>query len=598
MTSSSNKATFNAVGHVDVAVIIVTYNSADHLDNLIESIRRETTDLSIRVIVADNSSRDGSLERARAHRDVSAVSTGGNLGYSAGINVAMEHIGEAESILVLNPDLRVERGAIAALVRRLRSDDSIGVVVPLILDGDANRADSIFNEPSVLRSFSDAVLGPLWKSRPAAFSEWIRSPRAYESAHPVDWATGAAMLIANDTAAHVGEWDERFFLYSEETDYCRRVRDHGQQVWFDPRAVVCHTQGASGRSQKLDILLNVNRLRYLAKHAPHSMGLYRISAILAALLRAPRSPVHRELLRYLCDESLWSTLPEAQWDGEPKAFHSPIASVVIPAHNESNVIGRTLSSLARLAQNDVLDVIVSCNGCTDDTAAQVVKYPGVRLSELPTPSKVDALNAGDRVARCWPRIYLDADIRLPAAAVPTLLRALNQPGILAGRPPFRYDATGASPLIRSYYRARGRARSLSAALWGAGVYALTESGHQRMGEFPPLTADDLYVDRLFAPEEKAFPLTPPAVVQTPRTIKGLMGILTRSRRGASTQGVDTGSATLHALARTIRGPLSLWDATVFVVLTLAARTKVKWSYKAPLSVEWERDESSRTTNLA
>lgn len=315
--------------------------------------------------------------------------------------------------------------------------------------------------------------------------------------------------------------------------------------------------------------------------------------MLGSRLRAARSVSHRETLRYLRDESLWSELPHAEWRGEPGSFDA-VASVVIPAHNEAAVISRTLSLLAEPARYGVLEVIVCCNGCTDDTAARASQFEGVRIVELPEASKIAALNAGDRAATAWPRIYLDADVELPSAAVPALVRALQKPGVLAGRPSFEYDTQGATRLVRAYYRARRRVPSLFTALWGAGVYALTEAGHQRVGEFPAVIADDLYVDGLFSPEEKVIPATVSALVRTPRTVDGLLSVLTRGRRGASSQGVDTGRETTTVLLTGIRDPFSAWDTVVFALLTLRARRRVKKDHGLWSGQSWERDESSRS----
>ena len=79
-------------------------------------------------------------------------------------------------------------------------------------------------------------------------------PAAYTHAHPVDWATGAAVLVTAAAADTVGPWDERFFLYSEETDYSRRLRDAGYEVWYEPSATVRHAGAGSGTAPALDAL--------------------------------------------------------------------------------------------------------------------------------------------------------------------------------------------------------------------------------------------------------------------------------------------------------------------------------------------------------
>lgn len=294
--------------HADVAIIVVTYQSAGHLEELIASLRREARCQRLRLIVADNSSSDGTLEIARAHLDVIAMPTGGNLGYAGGVNAAMQAIGDADAILILNPDLVVADGAIAAM-RERAAQLGVGIVVPRILNGVGALTTSLRREPSVTRSLGDALFGGQLRRRPGLLAEMVFAPTAYERAHRVDWATGAAMLISREAADAVGAWDARFFLYSEETDICRRARDAGYAVWFDPEAVVSHAEGGSGTSVDLDALLAVNRIRYFAKyHHPFATALFHATVVLNELTRAA-NPKHRAILRIVVSRRSWSQLP-------------------------------------------------------------------------------------------------------------------------------------------------------------------------------------------------------------------------------------------------------------------------------------------------
>ncbi|WP_214467927.1 glycosyltransferase family 2 protein [Microbacterium flavescens] len=302
---------FRTSGPVDVAVVVVTYNSARDIGALVESLRAETQDLSMRVVVADNASTDATLAELARHPDLVTVPTGGNLGYSGGINVAMRHVGDADAVLILNPDLRVERGAVRTLRRSLAARSGAGIVAPRIRDASGGTASSLHNEPRISRSLADAVLGRFWQRRPAALSESVRDPAQYETARRMDWATGAALLVSRDAAATVGEWDERFFLYSEETDYCRRVRRAGYEVWYEPTAIVHHSQGGSGSSGALDRLLAVNRIRYARKH--HSAAwtaAYRGTVIMGEFLRSARAQ-HRATLRTVASGRTWASLPHS-----------------------------------------------------------------------------------------------------------------------------------------------------------------------------------------------------------------------------------------------------------------------------------------------
>ncbi|WP_261164863.1 glycosyltransferase [Microbacterium sp. Marseille-Q6965] len=571
-------------GHADIAAIVVTYDSARDLGPLLATLRREATTLALRVIVADNSPDDATLRVARAHPDVIAVPTGGNLGYAGGINAGAEHVGDAESVLVLNPDLRVREGALDAMLGALRADARRGAVVPRIVDAGGRTSASLFREPTLSRALGDALLGRLWRRRPPALSESVRDPRAYERAHDVDWATGAAILLSATAMARVGEWDERYFLYSEETDYLRRVRDAGWRVHFTPAAVVAHAQGGSGTSSALECLLEVNRVRYMRAHAPRRAGLYRAARLLGTALRAPWSARNRHLVAALCRESRWDRLPAATWRGDG----SPAAAVVIPAHNEAAVIERTLARLREPAAAGSLEVLVVCNGCTDDTAARARRFTGVRVLEMTEGSKPRALNAGIAAARVRPVIVLDADIELPPSAIPGVLRALRRPAVLAARPPFAYDVSSAGPLVRAYYRARTRVPELSAAMWGAGVYALAPEGERRVAPFPLVTADDVHVETTLA-GTTAIPPLAAVRVRVPTTTRDLLATLVRVRRGPAELGIDTGRRTMRGLLRTIAGPASARDAVVYAVLAAVARRRASRSRPGA----WERDASSR-----
>ncbi|WP_405372079.1 MULTISPECIES: glycosyltransferase [unclassified Microbacterium] len=314
-------ASFALDGPVDVAVLVVTYNSADDLDALIDDLRRETAGTRIRVIVADNSSSDDTWAVAGAHPDVVRLRTGGNLGYAAGVNAATTRAGDAEAILVLNPDLRLVPGVIATLLARLRSDPSIGAVVPRIDDADGHLHHSLRREPTAVRAVSDAVWGRAWRSRPAALSEHVRTDAAYAEPAVIDWATGAALLIRTRAARSVGDWDERFFLYSEETDFQRRLRGAGWRIWFEPSARVVHRGGGSGVSDELVALTIVNRVRYADKHLGRSAGLFRAAVVVGEELR--RDPTHARARWALRRRARWAALPRAQKDAAPGDAEAP-----------------------------------------------------------------------------------------------------------------------------------------------------------------------------------------------------------------------------------------------------------------------------------
>lgn len=292
-------------------MIAVTYGNEADIDGFIASLRAEAASHRLRVIVADNDSPDGTLERTRVYDDVIGLRTGGNLGYAGGINAAMAAAGDADAILILNPDLVLTPGVVAALRHRL-SQPGVGAVVPTIVDGVGTRTISLRREPSILRSLGDALFGARLRRRPAAFSELVLAPDDYRSAHPVDWATGAALLVSRTAARAIGDWDERFFLYSEETDFFRRARDAGYTIWFEPAGIVRHSEGGSGASLALEQLLAVNRIRYFAKHHGRvATFAFHGTAVLNEITRCAH-PRHRVILRTLLWPRSWPSLPRAR----------------------------------------------------------------------------------------------------------------------------------------------------------------------------------------------------------------------------------------------------------------------------------------------
>jgi exopolysaccharide biosynthesis WecB/TagA/CpsF family protein len=294
----------------DVTVVTVTHNSGHHVDPLIESLRHEAHEQQIRLVVVDNASTDDTLARLSAHPDILVVPTGRNLGYAGGLNAARAHVGDAAAVLILNPDLTVEPGSIRALRERLLRE-KVGVSVPQLLEPDGRVYPSLRREPSISRAIGDALFGERLSRRPGWLSEIDFDPRNYRHPHRVEWATGAALLISAEVWQQVGPWDERYFLYSEEVDYLRRVRTAGWEVWYEPLATMQHSRGGSGSSDELEALQQVNRVRYQeAVHGRAGAVVFRSVVIASSLLRASQGR-HRAALHYLVNRKKWEQLPHA-----------------------------------------------------------------------------------------------------------------------------------------------------------------------------------------------------------------------------------------------------------------------------------------------
>ena len=290
---------------------------------MLDSLPAAAAGLTLRTIVVDNGSTDSTIALVRSRPDVVCVETGANLGYAAGINIGREHAGDYSALLVVNPDLQLEAGALRKMSLAL-DDGVVGIVVPALLDAHGRRYPSLRREPTLTRAIGEGLLGDHIGRRPGWLSEIVRSEADYSYRHSVDWATGAAMLVSAACDHVVGRWDDRFFLYSEEVDYCARARAAGFRVDYQPAARVRHLGAGSGQSSALVALMSVNRIRYMEKHS-HWSGAYRAAVVLHELLRA-NDPVHRTALRTVLRRSSWAALPHG-----PSSVPAKAGSLDVPA---------------------------------------------------------------------------------------------------------------------------------------------------------------------------------------------------------------------------------------------------------------------------
>jgi hypothetical protein len=290
---------------------------------------------------------------------------------------------------------------------------------------------------------------------------------------------------------------------------------------------------------------------------------------------------------------------------EPTASREPKAlSIIVPAHNEALRGFTVLETLVAASEQLNALVIVACNGCTDDTAAVARNAKGVEVVEIAVASKAAALNAGDDVAGdVFPRLYLDADVRISVAALAMIASALDVPeGRIAG-PATTYLLDGTPWLVRRYYRALAEVpflvRLSSELMIGRGLYAVNAAGRSRFERFPFMTADDGFIDRLFDPDEKRVVAGAEAGIPVPDTMEGFIRAKTRAAAGTKElvswlvvhrpdrlEVADTLPDPRRSLAQRIRHhlgrggilssnqPTALVDLLVYLLVEAVARTRV------------------------
>ncbi|MEU0518227.1 glycosyltransferase family 2 protein [Streptosporangium sp. NPDC006007] len=247
-----------------IAIVIVTYNSAQVLEGCLRSLGDGARGVHLaHVVVADNASKDESLKLAgeATGLPMRIVQVGRNAGYAAAVNAGIDvlDIEDLDAVMVINPDCRLRPGSILPLAEALRRP-GCGIAAPRLLNPDGSLQPSLRRMPSVGRALAEAVIGGNLAGRIGTLGEMVTNPREYGRAGFVAWATGAAMLVSTKTIKEIGAWDESFLLYSEETEFALRARDHGWMFWYEPTALVEHIGGDSGVNPTLAALLTVNKV--------------------------------------------------------------------------------------------------------------------------------------------------------------------------------------------------------------------------------------------------------------------------------------------------------------------------------------------------
>ncbi|MFI0423394.1 glycosyltransferase [Spongiactinospora sp. 9N601] len=207
-----------------------------------------------------------------------------------------------------------------------------------------------------------------------------------------------------------------------------------------------------------------------------------------------------------------------------------MATVVIPAHNEETVVGAGVKTLLDGAEPGEFEVIVVANACSDRTA-EVARKAGARVVETAEPGKANALRLGDAACRSFPRVYLDADVRLSAASARALVAAARRPGVLACAPVPDLDMAGVGWLSRRLHKVQERLVEPTRGLAGTGVYVLSEEGHARVFPMPDVISDDGYVHASFAPHERMVVTEARSLVRPSRTLSANLNRRVRVRMG-------------------------------------------------------------------
>jgi GT2 family glycosyltransferase len=250
----------------EVTAIIVNYNAGDELRQALQSIASNLGPSSWEAVVVDNASTDGSAAIAREFQPhATLLRNTENVGFGRAVNQGLA-LARAPLVLVMNPDCRLEAEAYATLSRELQRHPACAIAGPRILDPGGSEQGSARGDPDMLTGLfgRSAVLQRLLPGLGVATRNVVPSSavRAGESL-PVDWLSGACMLARADALRGVHGFDERYFLYWEDADLCRRLRAAGQHVRYVPSAAAVHRVGHSSSTVRVPALKTFHTSAYL-----------------------------------------------------------------------------------------------------------------------------------------------------------------------------------------------------------------------------------------------------------------------------------------------------------------------------------------------
>ena len=256
----------------DVSIVTVSHNVRDLVLGSLAALAGERDSTAIEVLLVDSASSDGTAEAvAAAFPWVRVLASRENLGFTGGNNRALR-VARGRHVLLLNPDAEVRPGAVARLAAYLDANPDVGAVGPRLLWPDGSTQPSRRRFPGRLTGFVEGTVLQRWLGGWAPIRRFYMADQPDDRSHDVDWLVGAGLMVRRDVLERVGVFDDRFFMYSEEVDLCRRIKIAGWRVVYLPDAEVVHHEGKSSEQNLTarDLRFHESRFLYYAKH--HGRG--------------------------------------------------------------------------------------------------------------------------------------------------------------------------------------------------------------------------------------------------------------------------------------------------------------------------------------
>ena len=254
----------------DLSVVVVNWNAGRVLDACLTALFASKPVGALEVLLVDNASTDGSqLDAAQEHPGIDVLQNTENVGFARGVNQALARA-SGELTLLLNPDVVLSPTAIPLLVAFMNEHPAVAAVGPKLLNPDGTVQGSARRDPSPWTGLfgRTAPLTRLFPDNPLSRRELPGLGHEGDEPLEVDWVSGACLLVRRDAYERVGHLDERFFLFWEDADWCRRFRHTGWKICYLPGATATHDVGVSWKQRPVRSAVDFHRsaYRYYRKH--------------------------------------------------------------------------------------------------------------------------------------------------------------------------------------------------------------------------------------------------------------------------------------------------------------------------------------------
>jgi len=273
---------------VEVSAIIVSYNTLQMTLDCLQALLHELKDFASEVLLVDNASTDGSAAAIRsAFPAVTVIENERNLGFGGGNNLAMKRA-TGRYLLLINTDAFPRPGAVRELIAYMDRNPRVGLVGPRLLNKDGSLQRSCYRFPSPARAWAETLWLPALFSTESKLGDYRRW--AHDRERIVDWVIGACCLVRREAYKEVGGFDERFFMYAEETDWQRRFRSSGWEIGFVPSAEVTHLGGGSDPRERSTLNAHFFRSQDVYKlkhHGVAGLAVSRAADLVGLVLRLP-----------------------------------------------------------------------------------------------------------------------------------------------------------------------------------------------------------------------------------------------------------------------------------------------------------------------